>query len=134
MVKRMLGDNPNLRMITFEGMCPKGTSKIALVGDQSDDYHYLREDNDGSWSQKSGARPVTNLDAGGHQIWDPQLCDLNYSNHEGVLNYDIFCGYMCVPRKRPLYMRSSGGSRRASSVAASSGAKSFRPRSTRRRS
>lgn len=130
MIMRMLGDNPNLKMTTFEGKCPSGSSKIALVADQSDDYHYLRADDNGYWSQKSGARPVTNLDAGGHRIWDPQLCDLNYSNHEGVLNYDVFCGYMCVPRNKPLFMRaSSGGSRTSSAVA-----KPFRTRSTRRRS
>lgn len=111
MIARILGDNPNIAMATFPVKCPKGTSKIALVVDESDDYHFLRQDTTGYWSQKSGARPVTNLDASKHKIWNPQLSDLNFSNHEGVLNYDIFCGYMCVPRDRPLYMRVGGGSR-----------------------
>jgi hypothetical protein len=109
MMARILGDNPNIKMTTFEAKCPPRTSKIALVVDESDDYHFLRQDKGKFWSQKSGARPVTNLDASNHRIWDPALCDLNFSNHEGVLNYDIFCGYMCVPRTQPLYMRVGGG-------------------------
>lgn len=135
---RLIGDNPNLVMTTFEQKCPAETSKIALVVDQSDDYHFLRQDNNGFWSQKSGARPVTNLDASKHEIWDPQMCDLNYSRHEGVLNYDYFCGYLCVPRTKPLFMRVSGGgskTRRSSksrAVPVSAVTKPFRTRLTRR--
>jgi len=141
MMMRLLGDNPNLMMTTFEEKCPSQMSKIALVVDQSDDYHFLRQDNNGFWSQKSGARPVTNLDASKHEIWDPQLCDLNFSRYEGVLNYDYFCGYMCVPRKRPLFMRATGGARLFSpsrlnhpSELASSSTRPFRTGLTRRRS
>ena len=108
MIMRLMGDNPNLQMSTFEDKCPAKSSKIALVVDQSDDYHFLRQDNSGFWSQKSGARPVTNLDASKHEIWNPQLCDLNYSrNNEGVLNYDVFCGFLCVPRTQKLFMKSN---------------------------
>jgi len=132
MMIRLLGDNPNLQMTTFEAQCPKYTSKIALVVDQSDDYHFLRQDNNTFWSQKSGARPVTNLDASKHEIWNPQLCDLNYSRNEGVLNYDVFCGFLCVPRTKSLFMAASaGGSRRASP---SSQAKPSRKNSTLKRS
>ena len=153
MIVRMLGDNPNITMATFEQKCPTGTSKIALVVDESDDYHYLRQDKGQFWSQKSGARPVTNLDADGHEIWDPQLCNLDYTS-EGVLNYNYFCAYMCVPREKPLYLKSGGGLRRslraslrraaaasASSraslrraAAASASARPFRTATTRRRS
>ena len=111
MITRILGDNPNISMARFEQKCPNGTSKIALVVDESDDYHFLRQDKEKFWSQKSGARPVTNLDADGHEIWDPQLCNLDYTR-EGVLNYNYFCGYMCVPREKPLYLKTGGGSRR----------------------
>ena len=106
MVMRLLGDNPDLKMTTFDKKCPPRSSKIALVVDPSDDYHFLRQDSNGFWSQKSGARPVTNLDASRHEIWNPQLCDLNYQKSEGVLNYDVFCGYLCVPRTSALFMRS----------------------------
>jgi hypothetical protein len=98
MIARILGDNPSIKQSEFEEVCPKGSSKIALVVDEDQDYHFLRQDSDGWWSQKGGAKPVTKLDAGGHPIWDPQLADNNWTNEHGVLNYDIFCGYLCVPR------------------------------------
>ncbi len=112
MLARIMGDNPHIQMATFNVACPAGMSKIALVVDQSDDYHFLRQDRNRFWSHKSGARPVTNIDAGKHKIWNPSLADLNYSKYEGTLNYDVFCGYMCVPRQRGLYLRVSGGGRR----------------------
>ena len=135
MITRILGDNPNISMTRFEQKCPSGTSKIALVVDESDDYHFLRQDKEKFWSQKSGARPVTNLDADGHEIWDPQLCNLDYTR-EGVLNYNYFCGYMCVPREKPLYLKTGGGSKLSSRPAAPAyaSARPFRTRSTRRRS
>jgi hypothetical protein len=136
LIARIKGDNPNVVMRDFEQRCPIGTSKIALVIDQSDDYHFLRQDKGGYWSQKSGARPVTDLDAGKHRIWDPQLADSNFSRHEGVLNYDVFCGYLCIPRSKTLFMHTGGGTRRASSRAgsASVGARPFRTAQTRGRS
>jgi hypothetical protein len=109
MAARILGDNPNIQMSRFTQRCPRNTSKIALVVDQSDDYHFLRQDSNGWWSQKSGARPVTNKDAGGHKIWNPQLCDLDYRKDNSNLNYDIFCGYMCVPRRQRLHLKVGGG-------------------------
>lgn len=109
MVARILGDNPNVQMTTFEKKCPANTSKIALVVDESEDYHFFRQDSNGYWSHKPGGRRVTNLDASGHRIWNPQLADYNYTNGEGYLNYDIFCSYMCVPRTAPLYFRVGGG-------------------------
>ena len=114
MVTRVLGDNPHSSMTRFEAKCPTGTSKIALVVDESDDYHFLRQDSNGYWSHKPGSRAITNEDAGGHKIWNPQRCDMNYaSNNEGVLNYDIFCGYFCVPRNRQLFITAyEGGARR----------------------
>lgn len=98
MIARILGDNPSIKQSEFEERCPNGTSKIALVVDEDQDYHFLRQDSDGWWSQKGGAKPVTKLDAGGHPIWNPELADNNWTNEHGVLNYDIFCGHLCVPR------------------------------------
>lgn len=112
MLIRINGDNRTIQRTTFEEKCPAETSKIALVVDEDEDYHFLRQDNNGWWSQKGGAKPVTNLDAKGHYIWDPQLADNNWTNNSGVLNYNIFCGYMCVPRTTPLFMEANGGGRR----------------------
>ena len=112
MLARIFGDNPFTRITDFESKCPAGASKIALILDQSDDYHFLRQDSNGYWSHKPGARPVTNVDAVGHLIRNPRLANYNYTaNGDSTLNYDIFCSYMCVPRNRPLYLRISGGGR-----------------------
>jgi len=109
MVARIIGDNPTIMMSSFEDRCPVGSSKIALVVDEDEDYHFLRQDRSGYWSQKSGARPVTDKDAGGHRIWDPQLCDLNYKKKDSNLEYNVFCGMMCVPRNKKLFMKTGGG-------------------------
>jgi hypothetical protein len=98
----------SFKMTTFEERCPKKSSKIALVADASADYHFLRQDSNQYWSQKSGARPVTDRDASGHRIWNPQLSDLDFRKNDSSLNYDIFCSYMCVPRTKALYMKVGG--------------------------
>ncbi len=111
MVGRLLGDNPTLKVTNFTSKCPKGTSKIALVVDPDEDYHFYRQDSNGMWSHKPGGTPVTNKDADGRPIYDPKLANRNYDAKGSKLNYDIFCSYMCVPRDRPLYLK-IGGSRR----------------------
>jgi hypothetical protein len=111
MLARILGDNPSIRRSTFLEKCSLRTSKIALVVDEDEDYHFLRQDSDGWWSQKGGAKPVVKVDASDRPIWNPQLADHNWTNISGVLDYDIFCGYMCVPRQGKLKI-SVGGKRR----------------------
>ena len=102
MIARIIGDNSTITQIGFEEKCPPKTSKIALVVDEDEDYHFLRQDRGGWWSQKGGAKPVTNLDASLRPIWDPALANNNWTNSQGTLNYDIFCGYLCVPRSGTL--------------------------------
>jgi hypothetical protein len=127
MIARILGDNPDIRMTTFETRCPANTSKIALVVDPKEDYHFLRQDSNMLWSHKAGARPVKNVDAAGKTIWDPQMAYLDYRDDGGSLNYGIFCSYMCVPRTKKLYLLPGGGS-------TSSPARPFRTNQTRGRS
>ena len=109
MVARLLGDNPNVEMSTFNDKCPAGTSKIGLIIDENEDYHFLRQDSNGHWSHKPGARKVTNLDATNNLIYDPALANYNYKkNKNGYLNYDTFCSYLCVPRIRPVRIKVGG--------------------------
>ena len=114
LIARVIGDNPTIVISDFTSKCPQNTSKIAIIIDESDDYHFLRQDANKFWSHKPGARDVTNVDALGHRIWDPKLAYYNYTDKpKNVLNYDIFCSYMCVPRDRPLYLKATGGGRRS---------------------
>jgi hypothetical protein len=110
MIMRMQGDNPSIRMTTFEEKCPARTSKIAVIVDENEDFHFLRQDSNRFWSQKPGGRRVINTDAGKHVIWNPQLADSNWSLYDTDtdLNYDIFCGYLCIPRDKPLFIKSGG--------------------------
>lgn len=74
--------------------CGQGKYKIALIADPNDDYHFLRQDRDGTWSHKPGNTPATNLDFAGKVITDPEKAV--FVNDE--FNYSDFCNYFCVER------------------------------------
>ena len=93
-IARVLGDAPTTKLSTFEQKCPKRYRKIAIVADFDEDYHLYRQDADGYWSHKPGATEVTNVDAMGRRIYDPQLAS-RFSKSSN-LNYDRFCGYLCI--------------------------------------
>lgn len=73
--------------------CDPGCWKVALVI-SPDDYHWYRQDDDGSWSHKPGHGEATNKDASGNDISDPEAADRDY----GWTDYSTFCGYFCVCR------------------------------------
>lgn len=108
----MAADVKGVQPTTFEARCPRGKSKIALVVDPGDDYHFYRQDADGWWSHKDGANPVKRFDAEGQPIWDPKTAARDYRPRGSFLNYTDFCGYYCVPRDRPLNLARGGGRRR----------------------
>jgi len=121
MIGRMFGDNPkDIMPCEFDKRCPKGMSKIALVVDQDQDYHYLRQDAPteeelnrdpknpiGYFSQKGGSLPVTDKDALGNKIFDVELAFHDFTE-KNKLDYDILCGYFCVSRNRPLFIKTGG--------------------------
>ena len=119
-IARLIGDNPSIIPTTFEDRCPSGTSKIALIGDEDEDYHFLvqnapeKDEAAGYFSQKSGSLPVTNKDAQGHRIYDVKLANHNFRKNS--LNYDRFCGYFCIPRDRQLFVKTGGSKRRRARV------------------
>jgi hypothetical protein len=76
--------------------CPAGSYKKALVVAPRTDYHWYRQDSDGTWSHKPGQTEATNKDASGNTITDPRTADRNYPG----LNYTDFCGcFCCNPSK-----------------------------------
>jgi len=130
MIGRMFGDNPkDIMPCPFERKCPAGMSKIALVVDQDQDYHYLRQDAPtdeeiklhpnnpiGYFSQKGGSLPVTNKDALGNKIFDVALAYHDFTlKQKNNLNYDILCGYFCVSRNKPLFIKVGGKRSRSGS-------------------
>ncbi len=103
---RLFGDVPSLKFTTFEKRCPKNYSKIALVVDEDQDYHFYRQDSNGYWSHKPGATSVTHLDATGRPIYDPQLASRYYP--DTGLHYDKFCSYLCAPKHKKLKFKRGG--------------------------
>lgn len=98
LVGRLMGDVPNLQLSSFEQECPKDFYKVAGVIDPKNDYHFYRQDSNGMWSHKPGSTKITTKDASNRPIYDPSLCDRDYSK-KSHLNYNRFCSFMCVPRK-----------------------------------
>lgn len=106
LIARLVGDVSDLKMTTFEKKCPNRTSKIALVVDEDEDYHFYRQDSNGLWSHKPGSTDVSHLDATKRPIYDPQLASRHYP--QSNLNYDKFCTYLCAPKGRKLHFKRGG--------------------------
>jgi hypothetical protein len=106
LIGRLLGDVPSIRMSTFTKKCPKKMTKAAVVTDENEDYHFYRQDSNGYWSHKPGSTDVTNKDASGRFIYDPQLASRKYDN--SALDYQNFCGYFCLPSKKKIKIQRAG--------------------------
>lgn len=77
------------RSVEETSRCSEGCYKVALVMCLKTDYHWYRQNRDGSWSHKPGKTNVINYDTFGKLIMDPRRCGRNYS----YCNYDMFLGY-----------------------------------------
>jgi hypothetical protein len=102
-------DNPSIQKSSFHAQCPLGTSKIALVVDPGEDYHYYRQDADGMWSHKDGSNKVKRFDALKRPIFNPELASRDYEWQNSDLNYEDFCGFYCVPRDQSVRLGRAGG-------------------------
>ena len=65
---------------------------VALVVDPQIDYHWQRQNSAGKWSHKPGHTKVTDTDASGNVIYNPQNADRDY----GGVNYSDFGGFSCT--------------------------------------
>ena len=114
-IMRTMADVFKGYLLDFQTKPRDGYSKIAVVVDKDNDLHYYRQDSNGWWSHKPGGRAVTNLDAAGARIWDPQRASRFYpkeNESDTGLNYSSFCGYMAVPRNRPIQIAGARRTRR----------------------
>lgn len=93
---RLLADNVQYIGDDDAATCPSGC-RIALVMDPywlKPDFHFLRENADGSWSHKPGHYPATDRDSAKNIIQNPRLAQLWHGkNHR---RYSVFGGYYCV--------------------------------------
>lgn len=72
--------------------CDIGYYKVALVIAPNRDYHWYRQNYDGTWSHKPGGTAVTNLERKGNLIYDPESCDRT----TGFPSYSEFVGFYQV--------------------------------------
>ncbi len=92
-VKKDLGKGRIIYKTTADATPPKGFRKVALVVAPNEDYHWYMQNAEGFWSHKPGVTEVTNKDASGEIIWNPEKSDRNYKN---FVNYREFSGYFMV--------------------------------------
>ncbi len=113
LLARLLGDMPWIKITSFYKKSPKFHYKIALVIDPDNDYHFYRQDRDGFWSHKPGGQPVTNLDASGKRIFNPELANRDYRKpglkKKDQLNYSIFCSFLSIPGHKSVTAKRGGG-------------------------
>ena len=74
--------------IDKETRCNDGTYKVALVVDNGKDYHWYRQNPDGTWSHKFGTGAVNCVDSASHVIYDPEKCFKVYNLNNVVYNYN----------------------------------------------
>ena len=90
---RLLKDHKdNLYISNFYDKCKPYHYKIALLMDENDDYHFMRQDKNGLWSHKPGPNNITNKDSDNNLISNPAESNNKISSY----NYDKVCNYYCV--------------------------------------
>jgi len=88
-------DAYGVKDLPADGKCPPGYHKIQGFYDPSgSDYHWYRQDADGTWLQKHGKGEATNKDADGKVITDPNKANNNYGPG---LNYSKACPVLIAP-------------------------------------
>lgn len=58
------------------------------------DYHFYRKDSNGYWSHKRGLNAITNKDASGNKIRNPEKANRKYND----VNYKVFVGTFRIYR------------------------------------
>lgn len=79
-------------LVPCKEKCPGCSHKVALVMDPGFDFHWYRQDSDGTWSHKPGCSAARNTDESDHPISNPETCDRG--------GYTDFCGYFCVDKTK----------------------------------
>ncbi|HSB62371.1 MAG TPA: hypothetical protein VLI67_11670 [Vicinamibacteria bacterium] len=88
------------RPSTKDAQCPDTCWKVAVMilgdKDKGEDYHFVRRDDEGSWSHKQGEGPAKQTDSKGDPITDPDLADIRYKDPDTKVETKyLVCGYYC---------------------------------------
>ena len=90
--KRVLCDNPDIKIIGENENCDDNYYKGALRINKGKMYHFYRQDEDGLWSHKDGGKKAIKTDIGGNIIEDPKRIKKS--------EYKDFCNYYCIPKNK----------------------------------
>ena len=90
--ERLLKDSPGSFIESFDNSCLPGFYKIYLALDVKNDYHWWRQDSNKYWSHKPGSCNVTDKDAKGKKIKNPNLSDRKFQHR----NYYKPCFFACI--------------------------------------
>jgi len=100
-------DDSGILADRFEA-CAEGFYKVMLALDTSStlkDYHWYRQNSDGTWSHKPASGAVRNYDYDGNPIIDPEYCNKKSCEDSGFewlgydyeFNYSDGCAFFSVP-------------------------------------
>ncbi|ECJ2543104.1 RHS repeat protein, partial [Salmonella enterica subsp. salamae] len=89
-------ENSGIQKTDSSGRCPDGYHKIALFIALGKDFHFYRQDSNGTWSHKRGTGEISNIDAVGNIINDPDKAVRSYKRWTPDINYSEGCGTYCA--------------------------------------
>ena len=89
--------NFTFNQVSKNTKCLEGEYKVALVIAPNEDYHWYRQNSDGTWSHKPGPNNVIKTDYQGKIIYDPAVADRRYNySWFHTTNYTQWVGYFAV--------------------------------------
>jgi len=98
---RILSDNPHIYKVRHTEPCKKGYYKSYFVVAPDKDFHWYRQDKDGSYSHKPGQLNIRNTDYSNKKIKNPIFANrtnnTSKKNNE-ILDYSIVCNTFCIPK------------------------------------
>jgi len=94
-LNRLKKDIPSMYLTNFQTPCKKGFYKSFLVLDDKEydpDYHFYRQNPNGTWSHKPGRQDVVDYDASNQKIYNPHTANRKYS----YFDYKKSCFFFCL--------------------------------------
>jgi len=98
------GFNLSTKAATCPTRCWKVAVMRAVLPGGRTDFHFVRQDANGTWSHKQGAGPATQNDSSNNPITDPSTADIR----AGAARYAV-CNYYCVCPSTTVAMVIPGG-------------------------
>jgi len=84
-------ESSGVKKVDSSGRCPSGYHKISLFIDPGKDFHFYRQEQNGSWTHKRGTRNIESVDSEGLPISNPDEASKSYQS-----TYSESCGVYCA--------------------------------------